>query len=84
MSIKQEIIESINIIVNSRIQNLVNNDISTIVEEIDSVRNRYKVRINGVEKWVKDGVNLSPTVGQSVWVHLPNGSLKDAFILAKR
>lgn len=84
MDIKQEIIESINIIVNRSIQKLVNNDIATIVEEIDSTRGRYKVRINGVEKYVKDGVGISPIVGQSVWVHLPNGVLKDAYISARR
>lgn len=84
MGIKQEIIESINIIVNSRIQSLVNNDVATIVEEADPTHNKYKVRINGIEKWVKDGVGISPSVGQSVWVHMPNGSLKDSYISARR
>lgn len=84
MDVKYEIIEAINVIVNRRIQKLLNHDVATIVEGIDSTRNRYKVKINGNEKYVKDGVGISPTVGQSVWVHLPNGSLKDAYISARR
>lgn len=84
MDIKQEIINAINIIVDRRIQSLSNNDVLAMIMEVDSTRDRYKVKINGIDKWVKDGVGISPTVGQSVWIRIPNGQIKDAYIQARR
>lgn len=38
----------------------------TVVTEING--DEYKVNIDGGNYWVKDGVNISPTVGMPVWV----------------
>lgn len=80
--IAEEILKTIDLGIQERIAKLQNNDIPSVVTEIKN--NKYKVAINGLEKYVKDGVNVSPTVGQSVWVHLPNGNIRDAYISALR
>lgn len=52
----------------------------------DISSDKYKVTINKIDYWVKDGVNINPTVGTAVWVRMPNGnhSMNDAYICAKR
>lgn len=83
LTFKEEIILTIENIVNKHVKNIIiSNDIPTVVTEISG--DKYKVSIDGVEHWVKDGVNISPTVGMSVWVHVPNGKLGNAYVCAKR
>lgn len=80
---KQEIIQTVENLINSKMKNItVNTDEPSVVTEISN--NKYKVTINGNDYWVKDGVNLSPTIGTAVWVHIPNGKYTQAFIMAKR
>ena len=83
MSIQDELIRTIEIIVNRKINNIVQSrDVATVVTGING--DKYKVTINGNDYWVKDGVNISPTIGMAVWVHIPNGKYTQAFIMAKR
>lgn len=82
MTIAEEILKTIDLGIKERISKLNNTDIPSVVSEIKN--SKYKVTINGLEKYVKDGVGISPTVGQAVWVHLPNGNIKDAYICALR
>ena len=83
MSIQDEIIKTIETVV----QNYMNTqkfsrDVATVVTAISD--NKYKVKINNSEYWVKNGVGIELSVGSQVWVHIPNGKLKDMFIMAKR
>ena len=59
-------------------------DVTGAVLEVKG--NKYKVKIDGGEYWLKDGVNINPSVGSSVWVRVPNRnrSMNDAYICAKR
>lgn len=82
MNIKEEIIESTNIIVDEAIKGLVGCDIPATIEKKQG--NKYQVTIKGVTKFIKDGVGISPSVGDAVWVRLPNGLIKDAYIEARR
>ena len=82
MDIQKEIIDSIDILIAKAVSKYQFLDIPSVVTEVKG--NKYKVTINGIEKFVKDGVGVSPTIGQAVWVHLPNGNIKDAYICALR
>ena len=81
MDIKNEIIKTIEILIDKRIPKGFQ-DIPTVI--LGQQGNKYKVKIDGVEHWVKDGVQLHPAIGKSVWIHLPNGKLTDAYIAALR
>ena len=83
MSIQEEIINAIETIVEKYMKsNNTSQDVATVVTEISN--NKYKVKINNSEYWIKNGVGIELFVGSQVWVHIPNGKLKDMFIMAKR
>lgn len=81
MGIQDEILQAIEIMIQKRVPSAPM-DIPTVVTGVDG--DTYKVNIDGVDYNVKDGVNISPTVGTKVWVHLPNGKINQAYIAAKR
>lgn len=81
MDIQSEIIKAIDIMIVKRLENLkISTDVASVVQDIKG--NKYKVAINGNEIWVKCGTNISVSKGSLVWIHIPNGNIKDAFILA--
>lgn len=80
--IAEEILKTIDLGIKERVSKLYNTDVPSVVTGIKN--GKYTVTINGLEKDVKDGVGVSPTVGQAVWVHLPNGNIRDAYISALR
>lgn len=82
MDIKSEILKSIEIMIEKATEKYKCSDYATTVEEIKG--NKYKVKINGAYYWVKDGVNISPTVGTHVWVYAPNNKMSDLYICAKK
>ena len=83
MSIQDEIIKTIEMVVGKYMKyNTMSQDVATMVTEISD--NKYKVKINNSEYWIKNGVGIELSVGSQVWVHIPNGKLKDMFIMAKR
>ena len=45
---------------------------------------KYKVKINGIERVVKDGIGLNPNTGAQVWVHAMNGDFSQLYIISKR
>ncbi len=81
MNIQNEIIQAIEILIQ---KNLPPSrlDIPTVVLGIEG--DKYLVQIDGSNYQIKDGINLNPTVGTKVWVHLPNGKINQAYIAAKR
>ncbi len=81
MDIKAELIKTIELLIDQRVPKTVS-DIPTIVLGVKG--NKYLVKIDGVERYVKDGVQLHPTIGTAVWLHLPNGKISDAYIAALR
>lgn len=82
--INKAIIESIEMIVDKRLEKLIYNDRMAVVTgtQTKGRRTKYKVLMDGAEYLVSDGVNLAPSVNTKVWVHLPNGSLENAYISA--
>lgn len=81
MDIQNEIIQAIDILIKKRLPT-TQMDIPTVVLGIEG--DTYLVKIDGGDYYVKDGINLNPTVGTKVWLHLPNGKLNMAYIAAKR
>lgn len=78
-------LDSIEIIISKRLEKLINNDRQGVVTSltIDKYnKKKYTVVIDGREYKVTDGVNLNPTVGTKVWIHLPNGNWEGAYICA--
>ena len=85
MNIQEELINSIKTMIDKKFEGYLNNkEIASVVTEIS--KNKYKVNINGKDYWLKDGVNINPTVGTAVWVRTPNGNnnMNDAYICARR
>ncbi len=81
MDIKQEIIATIELLIDKKISSAPS-DIPAVVLGVR--RDKYHVNINGVDYYLKDGVNLNPKIGTAVWIHCPNGKLNAAYIAAKR
>ena len=81
MDIQNEIIQAIDILIQKRLPT-TRMDIPTVVLGVEG--DKYKVKIDGIDYNVKDGIGLSPTVGTKVWVHLPNGKIDLAYIAARR
>lgn len=85
MDIQEEIIKSIDVIVRKYMERYQLVDVTGIVTgEKNEKTNKYQVTINGADYHLKDGVNINPTVGTAVWVHVPNGDMKNAYISARR
>lgn len=82
MSIQDEILKSIDIMVRKSIEQYQKLDVASVVTEIKD--NKYKVTIDGADYYVKDGVGINPVVGMSVWVHIPNSDMKNAYIAARK
>lgn len=84
MSIQQEVLRSIEIMVQESIAKFQNTEIASVVEEKNG--SDYIVSIDGNRYAVKDGINLQPKVGTPVWVKLPygRGNMTGAYIMARR
>lgn len=84
MQFKEEIMKSIEIMVNKAIEKHTPSfDVTAVVLDIKG--DKYKVKIDGGEYWLKDGVNINPSVGMGVWVRIPNRrNMNGAYICAKR
>ena len=82
MNIQDEIIKTIKLMVSKEVENQKNLSVASVVTEVKD--NKYKVIVDGSTYWVKDGVNLNPTIGTAVWLYKPNGNINQMFIMAKR
>ncbi len=86
INIQEEIIKTVEQIVEKYLSKYSqkNTEIATVVIGISS--DKYKVCINNIDYWIKDGVNIQPSIGDAVWVRTPNGSnnMNGAYICAKR
>lgn len=82
MNIQREIIKTIDVIVQKRIEAIVGSisyDIATTVEEV--VGGKCRVTISGTTYLLEVGTGISPVANDTVWVHVPNGKITNAFIL---
>lgn len=82
MNIQEEILKSIELMLQKALEKHQTSDVASVVTEIKN--NKYKVTINGADYWVKDGVGIKPAVGTLVWIHVPNGQIGNAYISARR
>lgn len=83
-SASSKIIDSILYAVNHAMQPLLHPDYKTGIKAVKSTSagTLYTVVIQGAEYDVPSGIGLTFNVGDRVWVHAPNNSLKDAYISA--
>lgn len=83
MDIQKEIINTITLLIDKKLSNLaISRDIPSVVTDIDG--DTYIVNINGSKSRLKCGTDITLTKGSPIWVHVPNGDISKAFILAKR
>lgn len=83
MDIRDEIIKSIEVMIDKSLENQKNTTTKpAIVESINN--NKYQVSLNGTTISVYDSVGCDPTIGAGVWVQIPNGDIKNAFITGLR
>lgn len=83
MNIQNQILDSIDIIVKKALENQQNTEtVPSIVEGI--ANDKYVVTVNGTKCEVYDSVGCNPSIGKSVWVQIPNGDIKGAFITGLR
>lgn len=89
MDIQKEIIDTIELMVSKMVEKMnLSSDVSSVVQDIEIVNKRnkviknYKVKIQGRDYMVYDGVDISPQVGQRVWIHIPYGNYDEAYICA--
>lgn len=57
-------------------------DAASIITGIN--KDKYEVEIDGTAFWVKNGIDISLHIGDSVWVHIPNGNKNEMFIMARK
>ena len=69
MSIQEEIIETVEMVVKKYVGRLnISRDVISVVTAISN--DKYKVIVAGTEHWLKDGIGLNLTVGTQVWVRV--------------
>ena len=68
MNIQNEIIKTIELIVQKAVENQQNLDVSSVVVGIKG--NKAKVIVDGAEYWVNNTLGLA--IGDNVWLHIPN------------
>ena len=80
MSIQDEIINTVETVVKKYLDNLkISRDVPSVVTAISN--NKYKVTVDGVDHWLKDGIGLNLTVGTQVWIRIVG---KEMYIASKR
>lgn len=62
--------------------NIQSCDIPSIVTNINN--NKFEVQIDNIAYWIKNGVGVALSVGDPVWIHVPNGNMNEMFIMAKK
>ena len=83
MNIQEEIFKSIESIISKQSSSVPLMDFPTVILGAEG-KEKYKVKINGIERTVKDGIGLNPTPGTAVWVHAMNGDFAQLYIIGRR
>lgn len=82
MNIQEEIFRSIESLAKTNNSSALS-DIPTVILGVEG-ENQYKVKINGIDRVVKDGVGLNLKVGTAVWVHAMNGDMSQLYVMTRR
>lgn len=82
VNIQEEIFRSIENLA-SKNKAPIYSDIPTVIVGLDK-GNKYKVKIDGVERIAKDGIGLGLKTGIPVWCHAMNGDINELYIICKR
>ena len=61
----------------------VKTDIPAIITGVEG-SNKYRVKIDGVERVVTDGIGLDLKTGSSIWIHAMNGDMGSLYVICKR
>ena len=83
-SASDSILKSIKYAVNNAVDKIATCDIKTAVKKITETTSGriYTISVNGAEYTIPSGNGLIYSVGDLVWVRLPNGSFQDAYIIS--
>lgn len=83
MSIQDELFKSIEILVEKYLEKQnISRTVSSVVESVEN--GKYKCNIDGKYYYLKCGTGVTLARGVSVWVHIPNGKIGNAFIVGTR
>lgn len=82
MNIQEEIFRSIESLAGKG-QSSALMDFPTVILGAEG-NGKYKVKINGIERVVKDGIGLELNAGTQVWVHAMNGDFSQLYVIARR
>lgn len=82
--IQSEIIEAIEQLTNRRIEisGYDKTNVGTILEVLGD--NKYRVLINGSQHTLYCAVNMTFTVGNAVWITIPQNDMSRAYICGRR
>lgn len=81
MDLSEDIFDTIDFAITKALKKYKKQDVMTSIKGISS--GKFIVEIDGKEYALHNGVGISLKVGDSVWVHLPNGNKQQAYICAK-
>ncbi len=80
MTIKEELLDTIETLIKKEIQKQSKNkDVISVVTAVNG--DKYKVNIDGTDHWLKDGIGLGLTVGTQVWIRVVGNNM---YIASKR
>lgn len=83
MSIQDELFKSIEILVSKYLEKQqISRTVASTVESVSD--GKYKCNIDGATYYLKNGCGATITAGTSVWVHIPNNKINNAFIMGLR
>lgn len=80
-AISDKILKAIEIAIKRSTEGLTNNFIKAIVKSVGTDHD-YLVTVNGSDYTMQSGCGLVFEAGDPVWVHIPNGNYKNAYISA--
>ena len=81
-NVADDILDVIEMAIEKKLARLRNNFVRTTIVEMTSDNSLYIVNINGANYSVYSGTGIEFQVGDAVWVHVPDGDYKKAYICA--
>ena len=84
LKLQDELIQTIEILINKSINKTASQgrDVVAVISEIEN--NKYKVIIDGIDYWLKDGIGLNLAVGMPVWVRIAGKGSNNMYIASRK